>query len=448
MPRSPEQYRRSLIAIAALFAVLGFQYATWASRLPALKARLHLNPAQVGVLLMVCGVGAAASLPLVTTLMRRLGSGRLAMVSGLCLVAVLPALAAAPDYPVAIAVLCFDGVAVACFNVAMNAQGAALEAFHGRTVIARLHATFSGGSFAAALLASAVAATTSRVSTHFAVACVVILLLLAGARAGLLRGDRDDGGEGAGSVGEGAGDAVSDSSATEPAPSPAQKRRLPLLSRLTVWMGIAMVFGTVTEGAMNDWSALYLKDVARSPAEVVPLGIAVVSVMMVIARMLADGWRTRFGDGRVVAVGSAVAAAGLASAIAAGGTIPALAGFACVGAGMAAVTPCIYAAAARQGPAALALIATTGTIGLLLGPAMIGFINNACGLRWGMYTIAAAAGTVTLSSARNRWTSAAPSSRQGERPDAEDQSGGVVRGLTDGGSRASAVGISVSDQTP
>lgn len=412
MPGSPQQFRRSLIAIAALFAVLGFQYATWASRLPALKARLHLNPAQVGVLLMVCGVGAAASLPLVTALMRRLGSGRLAMASGLGLVAVLPALAAAPDYPVAIAVLCFDGVAVACFNVAMNAQGSALEAAHGRNAMARLHATFSGGSFAAALLASAVAAMTSRVSTHFAVACVVILLLLAGARAGLLSDDRGD-------PGEWAGEAASGSAATEPAPAP--KRRLALVShltlvsRLTAWMGIAMVFGTVTEGAMNDWSALYLKDVARSPAEVVPLGIAVVSAMMVTARLLADGWRTRFGDARVVATGSAVAAAGLASAIAVGGTIPALAGFACVGAGMAAVTPCIYAAAARQGPTALALVAATGTLGLLLGPALIGFITDARGPRWGMYTIAAAAAVVTISSARIGWTAAPAPATSGAR---------------------------------
>ena len=69
---------------------------------------------------------------------------------------------------------------------------------------------------------------------------------------------------------------------------------------MTLWMGCAMAFGTVTEGAMNDWSALYMKDVAKASAELAPMGIAVVSGMMVLARLFADGWRSRWGDGRVV----------------------------------------------------------------------------------------------------------------------------------------------------
>lgn len=114
-----------------------------------------------------------------------------------------------------------------------------------------------------------------------------------------------------------------------------------------------MVFGTVTEGAMNDWSALYLKDVVNAGAGLAPLGIAVVSVMMVLARIFADGWRTRFGDGRIVRTGSLLAGAGLALALLVGGVVPTLIGFACVGLGVAAVTPCVYVAAARQGSDAL-----------------------------------------------------------------------------------------------
>ena len=72
MPRIRDEFRRSQVAIGALFLLLGFQYATWASRLPAVKARLGLSDAEVGLLLMACGVGAAASFPLVATLLRRL----------------------------------------------------------------------------------------------------------------------------------------------------------------------------------------------------------------------------------------------------------------------------------------------------------------------------------------------------------------------------------------
>jgi len=67
----------------------------------------------------------------------------------------------------------------------------------------------------------------------------------------------------------------------------------------------------VTEGAMNDWSAIYMKDVAKASAELAPMGIAVVSVMMVLARLFADGWRSRWGDGRIVRTGGRELAAEL-----------------------------------------------------------------------------------------------------------------------------------------
>jgi MFS family permease len=172
---------------------------------------------------------------------------------------------------------------------------------------------------------------------------------------------------------------------------------------MTLWLGCAMAFGTVTEGAMNDWSALYMKDVVDAPAQLAPMGIAVVSVMMVLARILGDGWRSRWGDARVVRVGSAVAGTGLALALLAGGVAPALIGFACVGLGMAVVTPCLYVAAAAEGPDALALVAAMGTTGLLAGPALIGFIAGVSSLVWGMAAVAASAVLVSLCTTQIRW---------------------------------------------
>ncbi|GHE46035.1 MFS transporter [Streptomyces longispororuber] len=381
MLRVRDEFRRTQVAIAALFCVLGFQYATWAARLPALKSRLGLSEAELGLLLMATGVGAAVSFPLVAVLTRRWGSRRLAFVSALVLGLLLLALAVAPNYPVALLVMAVDGVAVGCLNVAMNAQGAALESRYRRTAMAKLHATFSGGSLAAALLASGTSAVTSSVAVHFGVAAILVLLLAMYAESDLLA---DEG----------------------PADEPAEKqrRRRGLPAAVTLWMGFAMVFGTVAEGAMNDWSALYLKDVADASARVAPLGIAVVSVMMVLARLFADGWRTRWGDGRVVRVGSVLAAAGLAFALLAGGVVPALIGFACMGLGLAAVTPCVYVAAARQGSDALALVAAMGTTGLLAGPPLIGFLANGTSLVWGMAAVAVSALLVAACALRIRWT--------------------------------------------
>ncbi|WP_128379005.1 MFS transporter [Streptomyces cavernae] len=384
MFRVHDPFLRGQLAIAALFCSLGFQYATWAARIPAIKADLGLTAAEVGVLLMAAGIGAVASFPLVPVLMRRLGSARLALASTLCLTLLLLALGTAPNYPVALLVLLADGVFVGCLNVAMNAQGAALETRHERNAMARLHATFSAGSLLAALLASGMNAVTSSVVGHFGVAAVVLVLLAVCARPSLL-----------------AEDAPPEAAAAEK-----KRRRWTLPPRMTLWMCCAMVFGTVTEGAMNDWSALYLREVAKASAELAPMGIAVVSGMMVLARLFADGWRSRWGDGRVVFLGSALAAAGLAFALVGGGVATALIGFALVGLGCAAVTPCVYVAAAKQGSDALALVAAMGTAGLLAGPPLIGFVANSSSLVWGLAVVAAGAAVVSLCSTRIRWTPA------------------------------------------
>ncbi|MEU6592388.1 MFS transporter [Streptomyces sp. NPDC046881] len=380
-------FRRAKWSIAALFCFLGFQYGTWISRLPALKTRLDLGAGEVGLLLMACGAGAAASFPLVAALMRRLGSRLLSLASAAALIAVLAALSAVPDFPLALLAVCADGVAVGCLNVAMNAQGAALERAHGRTAMSQLHATFSAGLLAAALLTSGVTTVTASVPAHFAVAGALLLLLLGGARPGLLPPEE----EGPAGAGE-----------------PKRRARRGLPTGTTLLLGCAMAFGTVTEGAMNDWSTLYLKDVVEASAAVAPLGIAVVSVMMLLARLCADRWRTRWGDGRVVRTGSAVAAAGLALALLAGGVVPTLLGFACVGLGAAAVTPCVYVAAAGRGPDALALVAAMGTTGLLAGPALIGFVAGAVNLTAGMATVAASALIVTATAFRIPWRARTP----------------------------------------
>ncbi len=373
-------FRRAQLSVAALFGSLGFQYSTWAARIPALTDRMHLSAAEVGVLLLAAGVGAVVSAPLVPKLMSTLGSRTLAVSAVVVLVAVLGCLAVVPAYPLALVVLLIDGVAVGCLNVAMNAQGAAVESTFERTTMAKLHATFSGGIFGGALLASAVTSLTGSVPVHFAIAGVILLGLALAARPALL--------------------------VSEPAPAEPAGRKWSLPTGAVLWLGLAMLLATITEGAMTDWSALYLKEITHAAEHLLPLGIAVTSGMMLLARLFADGWRDRWGDRTVVVAGGTLAGAGLAAGLLGGGAYPALAGFACVGLGMAAVSPCLYMAAARHGTAALTAAATMSTTGLLVGPPAIGFV----GLRWSMAVVVGTAALTVLCALSMRWPSRTPAS--------------------------------------
>jgi len=401
LPRIRDEFRRAQVAIGALFLLLGFQYATWVSRLPAIKARLGLSDAEVGLLLMACGVGAAASFPLVAMLMKRFGTRWLCVASAGVLGLLPLALGAAPDYPVALVIVCCDGVAVACLDVAMNAQGAELEERFDRKAMGRLHATFSGGSLLGALLASAMNAATSSLEAHFAVSAALLLAVLAYAQHDLLPHVAQSPAEADTSA------AATATEAAEQIPAEAKKRRFPLPTRITLWMGLAMAFGTIVEGAMNDWSALYLKNFAKAAAGLTPMGIAVFSITMVVARVCSDSWRKRWGDGRVVILGSTLACVGLAAAVLVGGVFPALVGFGLVGLGIASVTPCVYVAAAGQGADALALVAALGTVGLLAGPGVIGLIASAGGLGWAMGAVAVAAAVVAACTSRISWAASA-----------------------------------------
>ena len=179
-----------------------------------------------------------------------------------------------------------------------------------------------------------------------------------------------------------------------------------LPSRTTVLLGAAVALATVTEGAMNDWSALYLKDVANATSALAPMGIAIFSATMVLARVFADKRRARWGNRRMVVAGGALAAGGLTLGLLLGGVAPALIGFGCVGFGIAAVAPCIYVAAAGQGPNALSLVAAMGVTGMLAGPPVIGSIASSSSLAWGMGVVALSAILVSLCATQIRWPSA------------------------------------------
>jgi MFS family permease len=135
------------------------------------------------------------------------------------------------------------------------------------------------------------------------------------------------------------------------------------------------------------------------------LGIAIFSATMVLARVFADGRRARWGDRRIVLAGGTLAAAGLTLGLLLGGVAPALLGFACVGLGIAAVAPCIYAAAAGQGPNVLTLVAAMGVTGMLAGPPVIGSIASVSSLAWAMGAVALSAILVSLCATRIRWPS-------------------------------------------
>jgi MFS family permease len=158
------------------------------------------------------------------------------------------------------------------------------------------------------------------------------------------------------------------------------------------------------EGASADWSGTYLVQ-SQVPLDRAAFGYTAFSACMVLGRLTGDTVVRRLGQIRVVAVGGAIAAAGLILLSAVPGLVMGMAGFALVGIGLANVVPAVFSIAGRSEatPAAgVAMAATTGYGGFLLGPVVIGAIASAASLRWGMATLALAAAAVALLAALRR----------------------------------------------
>jgi MFS family permease len=368
--------RRSQLAVASLFGALGFSYGTWTSRLPAIKANLGLSTSQVSVLLLCAALGAIFSFPVTAAALHKLGSRGASLLSGGLLAIGLVAFGWAPTWALACAVMGLYGVLASTMDVAMNAQGVEVERATDVPVMSRLHAVFSLGTMAGAFFASTITTLTTSVPLHFAVAALVVLAAVLLPRAGLIADARPiDGGT----------------------------RSFALPRGAALLIGAMAFLGMIAEGSMVDWSTLYLKERAGASQQVAPLGIASLQGAMLITRWFGDRARARWGARRLLFGGSLLAGASLAAALLAGGIAPALVGFGLFGIGVATVSPCVYAAGAREGGVALAAVMTLGSLGFLVGPLVIGAVAQATNLSWGMAVVAASAIALAMLSRRVRW---------------------------------------------
>lgn len=364
------------IAAPFLFILLGVIYASWAARIPAIRDALLLNPAQLGMVLLGGGVGAVASFPLAAWLVAHFGGRRAAWYAGLGLIAILPCLALAPNMTWLIAAAVGLGAGSGCFDVAINAIGAAHEKAAGRSTMSLLHAWFCLGAVGGALLGSAMAALAVTPLVHFSLTSIGLILPLYIAYRAL------------------APDRMKEN---------AVKKYFAVAHGPLIALGIIGFCGAVAEGSIADWSGVFMKDQLQVADGIAPLAYAGFAGLMFGARLLCDRLKDRYGARHVVTRGALLAALGIFIAVGALNTPLTLAGFALAGAGLAAVFPFVFSAAGRHGSTALAAVATFSYSGGLIGPPIIGFLAHGWNMQAGLAFIGLLAIAIALAASRAKW---------------------------------------------
>ncbi len=345
------------VAVALFFFVNGAVGGSWFARIPAVQQGLGLSEGVLGAALLCVAAGALLAMPAAGGLVARLGSHSVTVASGIALCAVLPCLALAPTLPLLIPALAAYGAAFGMLDVAMNTQAVAVERRYARPIMASFHAAYSIGGMVGAGLGGIVAARGIGPGPHLlGVAAVLLLAVLAAARPLLPAG----------------ADLISQ--------GPVFARP----SRSLVALGIVGFCVLVVEGAMADWSAVYLRRSLGTGEGLAAAGFTAFSLAMAAGRLVGDRLTAWLGPVRLVRLGASLAAAGFGLALALGHPVAALAGFAAVGLGFAALFPIILSAAGRApdmppGPA-IAAVTTFAYGGFLAGPPLIGFAAELVGL--------------------------------------------------------------------
>ena len=364
------------IAIPFFFFLLGLLYASWAARIPSIRDNLQLDAATLSLVLLCGGIGAVGSFPLAAWLNAHYGARRTAWYAGLMLLLSLPAIGCAPGLPVLMLFSMVYGAASSCFDVAINALGAVAEKKAGRSIMSLLHAWFCVGTFSGALLGSAVASFDIAPIWHFLALSLVFLLPLRwGYKA--LPNDR---------------------------PEPSADRKIFAIPHgHLVALGLIGFCGAIVEGSIADWSGLYMKDHMGAGDGGAPLAYAAFAGMMLLARLIGDRLKERWGARKVVGFGSLLASVGVFVAVAAPAIPLAILGFAIAGSGVAMVFPFVFSAAGRHGAIALAGVATLGYSGSLIGPPVVGFLAHGFGLQAGLAFIGVLCFAVALAASRAKW---------------------------------------------
>ncbi|RMV69656.1 MFS transporter, partial [Pseudomonas coronafaciens] len=161
---------------------------------------------------------------------------------------------------------------------------------------------------------------------------------------------------------------------------------------VVLFIGLLCFTVFLAEGAMLDWSAVFLTSLRDVEASYAGLGYAVFAATMTLGRLFGDAVVKRVGSNRVIILGGLCAAAGLAVATLIPVWQAALLGYALVGAGCSNIVPVCYSAAGRQKtmPESVAIpaITTVGYAGILIGPAAIGFIAHISSLELAFMVVA------------------------------------------------------------
>ena len=351
-------------AARAFFFIGGFGTATWAPLVPLLRERLMVGDDVLGMLLLCIGVGSLLTMPLSGALAMRLGCRRVVMTASILFAAILLLVSCVDALSLAVPIVLIFGAVMGCIDVVVNIVAVLVEKGIGRRIMSGMHAFWSLGGFAGAGLYGVwvgLLGLTPFQSTAIAAGLILLLTVVFG-RHLIPYG--------------GGGGAL-----------------LALPRGIIVFVGMTAFIAFLSEGAVMDWGGVYLTTVRGMDLALAGTGYSVFSAAMLTMRFLGDRVVQRIGALSVAVGGALLAFGGILLVMFAPVDALLYVGFFAIGIGSANIVPVFFSLMGRQNvmpvSAAVSAVSTMGYLGILAGPAAIGFVSSLTTLQTAFAMLAA-----------------------------------------------------------
>jgi MFS family permease len=362
---SPVVPRMARATIFLAFFGNGFLATCWVVHIPRIRGELGLSDGELGLILWAATVGLFLGTTLGGWIVERYRSQFVTGIALACLgAATVLAVVSAGRLALALSLIPF-GFCNGLIDVSMNSQAAAFEQRTGRSVMSSFHALYSLGGLLGTLFGAALLAAKIPPLTHVLIAAIPLIVAGCFMHRGLIPEEKQDHPHGF---------------------------FFSFPSGKMVPLAIMAFVFFLTEGAIYDWSGVFLRTELRVDLAAASIGYAAFSLLMASIRFCGDFWVARFGRLGVFIVGTVVGAAGLMLACLGGNYLVSVIGFGLVGVGLANCVPLIFSAAARQSDTGfgrgIAAVASAGYFGFFAGPPLIGSIAQAIGLQKALLLVA------------------------------------------------------------
>ena len=345
------------ISLSIYFFLLGFGFASWASRIPSIKENFDFNEAELGNLLLAMPISSLIGLPISGWLVSKFNSRVPLFASFAVFAASLYAIGSVSRLDHLVIAVSVFSFCMRISNITVNTQSLALQEKREKRIIGSFHGLWSLGGLFGALFSTILVKLQVPMIDHFLYVAVISLLAGTLAYPFLLKKDKSEVGN---------------------------KLVLGKPDAYILYLGLMVFFAALCEGGMFDWSGVYFKEVVGE--EVFTLGYLLFMSFMAFSRFYSDRLSEKLGLQKTYLLGSLIVTAGMLIAIIFPFYWPVLIGFSLVGIGVAAVFPMTFGLAGKSkkySPGmAISIISTYGIIGMLIGPPLVGYLAHAIGLRY------------------------------------------------------------------